>query len=250
MAKKHSKATDHALDDDDPDAGVPVGDASAGPRKAAKVHGAHAAGTKGHAHAPRGHGHGHHHDGPPATEDEASDPSWWVPYAVLGAMVLVGVLGFFGTFNPWLKPMFSPMPVSSASAEAAHVAAPPPPPAAPTTAQAPPQLPPDTFGAKHVLVMHKDSRRVPEGVTRTKEEALARAKEALAKARAPGAKFEDVVAQYSDEPRAAERGGNLGNFRRGAMVKEFQDGLEKTKVGEISDIVETPFGYHVILRTR
>lgn len=236
MAKKDLKApVPH--DDDDPDAGVPVA-------HAAKAGGGH--GAKAHGH---GHG-GHGHDAPETTEDEARDPSWWLPYAALGAIVLIGVLGFFGTFNRWLKPHFSPMPEAPAAAhgETPHVAAPPPQP--PVTNPAPPQLPPDTFGAKHVLVMHKDSRRVPPGITRTKEEALARAKEALAKAKAPGAKFEDVVASYSDEPNAAARGGNLGNFRKGAMVKEFQDGLEATKVGEISDIVETPFGYHVILRTR
>ena len=108
----------------------------------------------------------------------------------------------------------------------------------------------ETFGAKHLLVMHKESRRAPPEVKRTKEEALARAKEAQAKAKAPGAKFESLVEEYSDEPGAAKRGGNLGNFRKGSMVKEFQEGLEKTKVGEVSDVVETPFGYHVILRTK
>jgi hypothetical protein len=162
------------------------------------------------------------------------------------------VLGFFGTFNSFLKPLFSPMPQRSAEPAAAHAPAPPPP--APAGTEAKPARPAapagETFGAKHVLVMHKDSKRVPPGITRTKEEAMARAKEALAKAKAPGAKFEDVVKDYSDEPNAAQRGGNLGNFRKGAMVKEFQEGLEKTKVGDISDIVETPFGYHVILRTK
>jgi hypothetical protein len=248
MAKKHSKAHDTSQDeDDDPDAGVSVDEAPPARSKAsrgAKAHGAKAHGDAGH--GAKAHG---DHDGAATTEDEARDPSWWVPYAALGVLVLVGVLGFFGTFNRWLKPMFSPMPASSAvPAETAHAAAPPPP--TPVTNRPPPQLPADTFGAKHLLVMYKGSRRAPASITRTKEEALARAKEALAKAKAPGAKFEDVVAEYSDEPRAAERGGNLGNFRRGAMVKEFQEGLEKTKVGAISDIVETPFGYHVILRTR
>ena len=54
----------------------------------------------------------------------------------------------------------------------------------------------------------------------------------------------------SDEPGADKRGGDLGKFPKGAMVPEFQAGLEKIKVGEVSDLVETPFGFHVILRTQ
>ena len=107
----------------------------------------------------------------------------------------------------------------------------------------------ETFGAKHLLVMYKGGRRAPPNVTRTKEEAKARAEEAQKKAK-KGDKFEDLVKEYSDEPGAGQRGGDLGNFPKGAMVPEFQAGLEKIKVGEISDVVETPFGFHVILRTK
>jgi parvulin-like peptidyl-prolyl isomerase len=57
------------------------------------------------------------------------------------------------------------------------------------------------------------------------------------------------VKEYSDEPRAGERGGDLGTFPKGSMVPEFQAALDKMKIGDISDVVETPFGFHVILRT-
>jgi parvulin-like peptidyl-prolyl isomerase len=86
-------------------------------------------------------------------------------------------------------------------------------------------------------------------ITRTEDEAKARATEAMKKARG-GTKFEDVVKEYSDEPGAAQRGGDLGKFRKGQMVPEFQAAVEKMKVGEVSDLVKTPFGYHVILRTQ
>ena len=65
-----------------------------------------------------------------------------------------------------------------------------------------------------------------------------------------GALQEDLVARYSDEPGAARRGGNLGTFRRGVMVPEFEQALEKLAVGALSGVVETPFGFHVILRTQ
>ncbi len=267
MANKDVKARDEHdredEDDDDPDAGVPVAQASPAERRAAAKGAAArsasplsarraAAALPGKSAAKVAHGGGHGHGHVDATEDESQDPTWWTPYAALGVLVLVGVLGFFGTFNRVLKPLFSPMPQRSAHdlPAAAAPAAAPPAPATQAAAPGPAQPPTDTFGAKHVLVMHKESKRVPPGITRTKEEAMTRAKEALAKAKVAGAKFEEVVAAYSDEPNAAQRGGNLGNFRKGAMVKEFQEGLEKTKVGEISDIVETPFGYHVILRTK
>ena len=65
-----------------------------------------------------------------------------------------------------------------------------------------------------------------------------------------GTKFEDVVKEYSDEPGAGARGGDLGKFKKGMMVPDFQAAVEKLKVGEISDVVKTPFGFHVILRTQ
>ncbi len=107
---------------------------------------------------------------------------------------------------------------------------------------------PKQIRARHVLVMHKDSQRKPDGVTRTRAEARARAAECLAKLRA-GAKFEDVVAAYSDEPGAASRGGDLGPFGKGSMVKPFADAAFALKVDEVSELVETPYGFHVIQRT-
>jgi protein-disulfide isomerase len=106
------------------------------------------------------------------------------------------------------------------------------------------------FGAKHLLVMYQGSRRATAGITRSKDEARARATEAMKKARKKGQRFEDLVSLYSDEPGAAARGGDLGKFPSGAMVPEFQAAVERTKVGEISEVVETPFGFHVILRTQ
>jgi NIMA-interacting peptidyl-prolyl cis-trans isomerase 1 len=107
---------------------------------------------------------------------------------------------------------------------------------------------PTEVGAKHILIMHVDSKSRPETVTRTKAEARKRAEDVLAKLR-KGASFEELVKEYTDEPGGAERGGDLGVFDRSAMVKPFSDAAFALKVGEVSGIIETPFGYHIIKRT-
>ena len=204
----------------------------------------------------RAHDRGHHKPeekaGTQAPDEE--DPYWWTPHAVLGALVLIGVMGFFGLFNSTPLARLA-APVAPAPEEPKH--SPPPEPAAPPPLPKPQRMDPaaqqqqrEMFGAKHMLVMYKGGRRAPPNVTRTQEEAKARATEAMKKAKADPSKFPDLVKEYSDEPGAGARGGDLGKFPKGAMVPEFQAGLEKIKVGEVSDLVETPFGYHVILRTQ
>jgi len=107
---------------------------------------------------------------------------------------------------------------------------------------------PKTIRARHLLVMHDGSDRKPPTIQRARAEAKSRAEEALAKVRA-GAKFEEVVAAYSDEPGAAERGGDLDVFEKKSMVKAFSDAAFKLEIGQVSEVVETPFGFHVIQRT-
>lgn len=99
--------------------------------------------------------------------------------------------------------------------------------------------------AKAYYEANKDSFKVDE-VTAShilvKDEATA--KEVQAKLKA-GEKFEDLAKTYSIDG-SAESGGSLGTFGRGAMVKDFEDAAFALKEGEISDIVKTEFGYHII----
>lgn len=106
---------------------------------------------------------------------------------------------------------------------------------------------PDTIAARHLLVMHAGSQRVPAGITRTRVEALARCEQALRRARA-GQVFATLVVEFSDEPNAGARGGDLGRFRRGRMVPDFDRAAFALQQGEISECIETPFGFHIIQR--
>jgi hypothetical protein len=195
--------------------------------------------------------HGNGHDDDEDEDPDAEDPMWWTPHAVMAALVLIGVLGFFGVFNKILGGLAA-KPIGGADKPVA-TSAPTTSPAAQGNANgngnnAPPAQR-EEFGAKHLLVQYKGAMRAAPSITRTDDEAKARATEAMKKARS-GTKFEDLVKEYSDEPGAGARGGDLGKFKKGQMVPEFQNAVEKMKVGEISDLVKTPFGYHVIQRTQ
>jgi len=108
---------------------------------------------------------------------------------------------------------------------------------------------PQQIGARHILIMHAGSRSKPDDMQRSRPEALTRAKECLRKLRA-GGDFAKLVGEYSDEPGAAERGGDLGVFARDVMVQAFSDAAFALKKGEISEVIETPYGFHIIQRTQ
>jgi parvulin-like peptidyl-prolyl isomerase len=107
---------------------------------------------------------------------------------------------------------------------------------------------PNKISARHILVMHGQSKSKPESVTRSRDEARARAQQVLIKIRG-GADFDQMVKEYTDEPGGAERSGDLGAFDRAQMVKGFSDAAFALKVGEVSEVIETPFGFHIIKRT-
>jgi peptidyl-prolyl cis-trans isomerase NIMA-interacting 1 len=107
---------------------------------------------------------------------------------------------------------------------------------------------PAEIAARHLLVQYAGAQNAKANILRTREQARVRAEEALVRARA-GENFGALVKAYSDEPGAAERNGDLGRFPHHAMVKPFADAAFRLKVGEVSKVVESPFGFHVILRT-
>ncbi|HLK41154.1 MAG TPA: peptidylprolyl isomerase [Polyangiaceae bacterium] len=107
---------------------------------------------------------------------------------------------------------------------------------------------PDRISVKHVLVRYAGAKRASESVTRTREQACLRAAEALEKLK-QGVAFSEVVAQYSEESGAATRDGSMGTIERKDVAPEFADAAFELHIREMSDVVESPFGFHLILRT-
>ncbi|KAJ8468013.1 hypothetical protein OPV22_030565 [Ensete ventricosum] len=110
--------------------------------------------------------------------------------------------------------------------------------------------------ASHILIKHEGSRRKaswkdPDGrvISATTRDAAVRQLLALREDIVSGkARFQDVAARYSDCS-SAKRGGDLGRFGRGQMQKPFEEATYALKVGELSDVVDTDSGVHIILRT-
>ncbi len=98
--------------------------------------------------------------------------------------------------------------------------------------------------ASHILV--KAAKDAPAA---EKAAAKAKAEKLLAQVRKNPADFAKVAKENSDDPGSAERGGDLDFFGKGMMVKPFEDAAYKLKEGEVSDIVESDFGFHIIKLT-
>lgn len=98
--------------------------------------------------------------------------------------------------------------------------------------------------ASHILITAAKDAPAAE-----RDKAKARAQELLEQARKNPSSFADLAKKSSQDPGSAPQGGDLGFFARGAMVKPFEDTSFALKKGEISDVVESEFGYHVIQLT-
>ena len=101
-----------------------------------------------------------------------------------------------------------------------------------------------TMKASHILAKYKDVESGKEPTQEDKDDALARIKEAQ-KMLADGKNFEDVAKEKSDCP-SKQAGGDLGEFGQGQMVPEFEKALLALEEGQISEPVESRFGYHII----
>jgi peptidyl-prolyl cis-trans isomerase D len=98
----------------------------------------------------------------------------------------------------------------------------------------------ESVDASHILLeLKKDPTDAEVAAAKARAEGL------LKRARA-GEDFAELAKANSDDKGSAAQGGNLGQFQRGRMVKEFEDVAFALKPGEISDLVRTKFGFHII----
>jgi peptidyl-prolyl cis-trans isomerase D len=100
---------------------------------------------------------------------------------------------------------------------------------------------PEERHAAHILIKAEKSAPAAE-----RDKAKARAQALLAEARKNPAGFAELAKKNSEDPGSKEQGGDLGFFTREAMVKPFSDAAFKLKPGEVSEVVESDFGFHVI----
>jgi len=98
--------------------------------------------------------------------------------------------------------------------------------------------------ASHILINAPKDEPAAE-----REKARQKAEELLAQVRKDPSSFAELARKYSQDPGSAPQGGDLGFFARDAMVKPFADAVFAMKKGDISDVVETDFGYHIIKLT-
>ena len=98
---------------------------------------------------------------------------------------------------------------------------------------------PEQIKASHILIKVE-----PDAKEEDKAAALKKLKDVEEKLKG-GAKFDALAKEYSEGP-SKDKGGDLGYFRRGQMVKPFEEAAFALKPGQVSEIVETNFGYHLI----
>ena len=100
--------------------------------------------------------------------------------------------------------------------------------------------------ARHILIAPKGSPAAQTGKKElTDEEAKAKAED-IRKQLLAGANFDELAKKESDDTGSGARGGDLGSFGHGQMVPEFETAAFNAKVGEVTPVVKTQFGYHII----
>lgn len=100
---------------------------------------------------------------------------------------------------------------------------------------------PEMRQAAHILIAVPAQASAAE-----KDAARAHAEEVLKQVKEASGKFAELAQQYSQDPGSAANGGNLGAFGRGMMVKPFEDAVFSMQPGQVSDLVQSDFGFHII----
>jgi peptidyl-prolyl cis-trans isomerase SurA len=99
---------------------------------------------------------------------------------------------------------------------------------------------PEQFRARNIFF------KIPENASNDEIKSIMAKAMSVREMALKGDNFEDLAKKYSDDPNAAKDGGDLGQFKKGDMVPEIENSVITMKPGEISDLVSTPSGIHII----
>ncbi len=102
------------------------------------------------------------------------------------------------------------------------------------------ELPGGRIRARHILF------RIPDGATPNQVDSVRAQAEAIRDRLTQGEEFAALAREYSQDPGSGASGGDLGTFGRGEMVPPFEEAAFALDVGEISPVVRTSFGFHII----
>ena len=107
---------------------------------------------------------------------------------------------------------------------------------------------PEEVQASHILISYKGADRADADISRSKEEAKAEAERIRKLIVEDGQDFAEMAKEHSDGP-SSTKGGDLGKFKFEVMAKPFSEAAFALGIDEVSEVVETGFGFHVIKRT-
>jgi hypothetical protein len=108
---------------------------------------------------------------------------------------------------------------------------------------------PDEVSASHILISYKGAERADSKITRNKQAARKEAERIRGLIVDQGKDFAEMAKKHSDGP-SGPKGGDLGSFKFEVMAKPFSEAAFALEVNEVSEVVETGFGFHVIKRTK
>ena len=108
---------------------------------------------------------------------------------------------------------------------------------------------PDEVSASHILISYKGADRADSKITRNKQAAKKEAERIRSLIVDQGKDFAEMAKKHSDGP-SGPKGGDLGSFKFEVMAKPFSEAAFALEVDEVSEVVETGFGFHVIKRTK
>jgi hypothetical protein len=108
---------------------------------------------------------------------------------------------------------------------------------------------PDEISASHILISYKGADRADSKITRSKQAARKEAERIRGLITNGGKDFADMAKKHSDGP-SGPKGGDLGSFKFEVMAQPFSEAAFDLNINEVSEVVETGFGFHIIKRTQ